>query len=404
MRRLHLITPLLLGFAIAAPAPTAHAQVAVGLSITIAPPILPVYVQPPIPGPGYIWTPGYWAWGPDGYYWVPGTWVLPPAVGLLWTPGYWGWNDGVYLWNAGYWGPTVGFYGGINYGFGYTGDGYWGGRWDHGHFAYNREVNNFGGTHITNVYSRTVINNTTINRVAYNGGTGGVTAHPTAQQEAFAHEHHVAPTALQVQHQQTAAGNPALRASVNHGAPTVAATSRPNQFTGRGVVAAHPATTPAATTAPIRPGGAPGPAIGQPGAAPTLHGPTLPTTAHPAVITPGTQVQHPVAPPTPGTATPGAAHPAVLGTPVQPVTPAHPVAPAVQHPAVTPGAVAPPRPATPAPRPATPAYHPTPAPAYHPAPAPAYHPAPAPAPHPAPAPAPHPAPSPHSTQDKQHNP
>src|SRR5260370_30971026 len=90
------------------------------VSITIAPPVLPVYVQPAIPGPGYIWTPGYWAYGDDGYYWVPGTWVLPPAVGLLWTPGYWGWNDGVYAWNGGYWGPHIGFYGGVNYGFGYT--------------------------------------------------------------------------------------------------------------------------------------------------------------------------------------------------------------------------------------------------------------------------------------------
>ena len=57
------------------------------VSITIAPPVLPVYVQPALPGPGYIWTPGYWAYGDDDYYWVPGTWVLPPTVGLLWTPG-----------------------------------------------------------------------------------------------------------------------------------------------------------------------------------------------------------------------------------------------------------------------------------------------------------------------------
>src|SRR5208282_1920353 len=97
MRRLHLITPLLLGFALAAPVPAAQAQVAVGVevapgvSITIAPPFLPIYAQPEIPAPGYIWTPGYWAYGPDGYYWVPGTWILPPAIGLLWTPGYSGW-------------------------------------------------------------------------------------------------------------------------------------------------------------------------------------------------------------------------------------------------------------------------------------------------------------------------
>src|SRR5260221_1491072 len=91
------------------------------ISITIAPPELPVYEQPEIPAPGYIWTPGYWAYGPDGYFWVPGTWVEPPAVGLLWTPGYWGWHDGNYGWNAGYWGPHIGFYGGVNYGYGYGG-------------------------------------------------------------------------------------------------------------------------------------------------------------------------------------------------------------------------------------------------------------------------------------------
>jgi hypothetical protein len=50
------------------------------ISITVAPPALPVYVQPPIPGPGYMWTPGYWAWDDDGgdYYWVPGAWVAAP--------------------------------------------------------------------------------------------------------------------------------------------------------------------------------------------------------------------------------------------------------------------------------------------------------------------------------------
>src|SRR5262245_8234426 len=97
------------------------------VSITIAPPALPVYAQPIAPGPSYIWTPGYWAYAPDGYYWVPGTWVLAPFPGALWTPGYWGWSNGFYVWNAGYWGTRVGFYGGINYGYGYTGSGYHGG-------------------------------------------------------------------------------------------------------------------------------------------------------------------------------------------------------------------------------------------------------------------------------------
>jgi hypothetical protein len=46
------------------------AQVRVGVAITIAPPELPVYDQPICPGDGYIWTPGYWAYGDDDYYWV----------------------------------------------------------------------------------------------------------------------------------------------------------------------------------------------------------------------------------------------------------------------------------------------------------------------------------------------
>ena len=69
--------------------PIASAAVSIGISVNLAPPPLPVYDQPIAPGPGYIWTPGYWAWDPDfGYYWVPGTWVMPPAIGLLWTPGW----------------------------------------------------------------------------------------------------------------------------------------------------------------------------------------------------------------------------------------------------------------------------------------------------------------------------
>ena len=92
--------------------------------------------------------PGYWSYASDGYFWVPGTWVLPPSQGLLWTPGYWGWGDGNYSWHAGYWGSQVGYYGGVNYGYGYTGAGYQGGRWDHGHFFYNRSVNNIGSARL----------------------------------------------------------------------------------------------------------------------------------------------------------------------------------------------------------------------------------------------------------------
>ncbi len=216
----------------------AFAQV-IGVSINIAPPVLPVYVQPAVPAPGYIWTPGYWAYADGDYYWVPGTWVEPPQVGLLWTPGYWAASGGGFVWNAGYWGPEIGFYGGVNYGFGYVGVGYEGGHWDNGQFFYNRAVTNVSNTHITNVYNKTVVNNVTVNNVSYNGGQGGTTAQPTAHELAVAHQSHVAPTAAQVEHQHAASTNRQLLASVNHGKPVLAATRKPGAFSGPGVVAAR---------------------------------------------------------------------------------------------------------------------------------------------------------------------
>jgi len=241
-RSLRTIVPLLLILALAAMAfpSTSSAQVVVGVNIRIGPPALPVYPQPICPGPGYLWTPGYWAYGPNGYYWVPGTWVMAPSVGLLWTPGYWGWSGGFYYWHGGYWGPHVGFYGGISYGFGYTGVGFFGGEWRGGVFAYNSAVTNVNTTVIHNTYNTTVINNnTTVNRVAYNGGTGGTTAQPTAAEQAAARETHTPMTSAQTQHETAASQNHSLLASENHGHPQIAATSRPGEFTGKGVVSAH---------------------------------------------------------------------------------------------------------------------------------------------------------------------
>ncbi len=218
----------------------------VGVSITIGPPALPVYSQPLCPGEGYIWTPGYWAYDDsyNDYYWVPGTWVLAPQVGYLWTPPYWGWGGNGFLFHQGYWGPQVGFYGGIVYGYGYNGRGYEGGRWDGRQFYYNRSVNNINVTNIHNVYNTTVINNTTVNRVSYNGGNGGVSARPTAAEEAAARETHVPPVAAQNEHFQAARSDPGLRASANHGKPPVAATAKPGALRGPEVVAAQEAGAP----------------------------------------------------------------------------------------------------------------------------------------------------------------
>lgn len=238
MRRRHIVMCLSLAFAAVALPAVAPAQV-ICISNANPPPELPVYDQPPIPAPGYVWTPGYWAGGPYGYFWVPGTWVLPPEEGLLWTPGYWAWRDGIYLWTAGYWGPHVGFYGGIDYGFGYTGNGYDGGRWEHGTFFYNRAVNNFGTVAIPHVYEKPVMAMPGATRVSFNGGSGGTTLRPTPEQEAAAHEQHVAADPVQLRHERTASADRSLLATENHGRPAIAATAKPGEFKGQGVVAAH---------------------------------------------------------------------------------------------------------------------------------------------------------------------
>ncbi len=242
------------------------AQIAVGISVRIGPPALPVYAQPICPGPGYYWTPGYWAWNDDaGYYWVPGTWVVAP-VGMLWTPGWWGWGGGFYVWHAGYWGPQIGFYGGINYGYGYTGVGFVGGEWRGGAFYYNRSVTNVSVTNVTNVYNKTVVvNNTTVNNVSYNGGTGGVTVQPTSQELAAEREQHTAPLAAQTQHETLASQNKQNFASVNQGKPAIAATSRAGDFSSHSVIAARsaggeyhaPAMSPKEARGPSVPGNQP---------------------------------------------------------------------------------------------------------------------------------------------------
>jgi len=207
--------------------PTAsRAQVAVGVSIHVGPPAIPVYEQPPCPTEGYLWTPGYWAYGDAGYYWVPGVWVAPPRPGFLWTPGYWGWNEGVYRWHAGYWGPHVGFYGGVNYGFGYGGVGFYGGEWREGHFHYNTAVVRVNETVVHNTYiNRTVIVNNN-NRVAYNGGPGGINRRANADEQRWGRESHVQETSMQISHQNNARSNRANFAAENHGRPATPAMSR----------------------------------------------------------------------------------------------------------------------------------------------------------------------------------
>lgn len=230
MRIATAIRSLILAASVSAIPAASFAGVFVSIGIG-GPPVLPVYAQPICPAPGYIWTPGYWAYDDQGgYYWVPGAWVLAPYEGALWTPGYWGWGNGGYLWHVGYWGPHVGFYGGVNYGFGYFGHGFNGGYWDHNRFRYNTAVMHVDGARFhDNIYNqRVVIRNE--NRVSFNGGHGGIDARPTREEEGWGREQHTAPLGAQHQNEMRASQNRAQFANVNHGRPENLARTEPASF------------------------------------------------------------------------------------------------------------------------------------------------------------------------------
>ncbi|HEY4936580.1 MAG TPA: YXWGXW repeat-containing protein, partial [Puia sp.] len=256
MKRIEIILTLTLGLFVLSSASTS-AQVSVGISISanIAPPPLPVYSQPLCPTDGFLWVPGYWAYGDGGYFWVPGVWVRPPQYGYLWTPAYWGYAGGIYGFHYGYWGPHIGFYGGINYGYGYSGSGFYGGRWEGNSFRYNTAVVNVNTKVIHNTYNdRTVIvNNTRVvnNRASFNGGPGGISARPTTQEESALRERHVQATSEQTSHMQHAMQDRNQFASVNHGRPVTTAMSKPggSRYDPHGnVPVAHPSNNQPAVT------------------------------------------------------------------------------------------------------------------------------------------------------------
>ena len=212
------------------------------VSIDIAPPPLLDYAQPVVPGEGYVWMPGYWSWNADdlNYYWVPGTWVLAPQAGYLWTPGYWAFENTGYFWHIGYWGRQVGFYGGINYGYGYFGSGYQGGRWDGGAFRYNRAVSNVNIQIIHNVYNAPVQDRQRDHGPSFNGGRLGVRVQPTERQRQFQAEEHGGPRPEQIAHEAAARAADTQRATGPHGRPNVAATPRAAEFTAPNVEHARP--------------------------------------------------------------------------------------------------------------------------------------------------------------------
>jgi hypothetical protein len=109
----------------------------------------------------------------------------------------------------------VGFYGGINYGNGYTGSGYTGGRWQGNVFMHNTAVSKVDHTIVHNTYvDRTVVREIKGPNHAFNG-QGGITAQPSGKEVEAGRAPHQAPTKEQVSQAQEAHNNHLAA----HGAP-----------------------------------------------------------------------------------------------------------------------------------------------------------------------------------------
>ena len=375
------------------------------------PPPLPEYSQPPAPGEDYLWTPGYWSYAADDYYWVPGVWVLAPYVNALWTPPWWGFDNGYYRWHSGYWGPHIGYYGGIDYGYGYTGRGYYGAYWNNGTVYYNRTVTNVDSSRIRNFYNHDVPNDRRGNRVSYNGGRGGIEARPTPQELAVVRDPRIPPVGAQVQHMREASTNRAQFASGGRVQPAALVASRPLATPYKAPAPRPPATAirQAAQPAPAPRAQVPAPQANRvPAVRPNEPGLAPQARQQATQTAPGRPVPQARQEPRPAvSAAPARPIPQARQQPVQQPTPQRPVPQARQEPRPAAAAPAPARPVPqarqqpiqPAPARPAPQARPEPRPAPQ-AQAPA-RPAPQARPEARPAPQAHPAPKP---KDEQHKP
>src|SRR3982751_6040270 len=71
--------------------------------VTRPPPPLRVETQTIAPGPGYVWTAGYWRWTGTTYVWTPGTWVVRPRTSAVWVAGHWVPRYNGWVWVPGHW-------------------------------------------------------------------------------------------------------------------------------------------------------------------------------------------------------------------------------------------------------------------------------------------------------------
>jgi hypothetical protein len=94
------LSALLMGSA----ALTGCGHVYYGAGISVGPPA-PRVVGPigVAPGPGYVWTDGYYDWRARDWIWLDGRWVRPPWSGAMWASPRWERSGRGYRFHKGRW-------------------------------------------------------------------------------------------------------------------------------------------------------------------------------------------------------------------------------------------------------------------------------------------------------------
>ena len=55
------------------------------------------------PGPGFVWTEGFYDWRGGSYAWVPGRWMRPPRRNAVWVRSEWVQGPHGYVLHRGHW-------------------------------------------------------------------------------------------------------------------------------------------------------------------------------------------------------------------------------------------------------------------------------------------------------------
>lgn len=89
-------TKILAVMLLASSAAFARSHVSIGIGVNVGPayggyyvapppPPPPVMYAPPMPAPGYVWVPGYYAYSGSRYVWNNGYWNRPPRGNARWV-------------------------------------------------------------------------------------------------------------------------------------------------------------------------------------------------------------------------------------------------------------------------------------------------------------------------------